>query len=177
MKIVNTKFHGVKVIKDKYNTDKRGYFREILKNKNFKNKNFIFWCMSTSKKNVIRGFHLQKKFMQDKHVSVIKGKIYDVIIDLRKNSKTFGKKFSIILSEKNSTSLYIPSGFAHGFCGLDKENIVLYGCTQYRSKKNEVGLLWNDSFARIKWPVKKPIISNKDKKNITFKSFFKKKYS
>ena len=86
-------------------------------------------------------------------------------MDLRKNSKTYGKHFTIILSDKNSKSLLIPAGFAHGFCGLEKENIVFYGCTNYRSKKNELGILWNDKDLKIIWPVKKPIISKKDKGN------------
>ena len=127
--------------------------------------------MSKSKKNVLRGFHLQKKFQQGKFVSVVKGKIFDVVLDLRKKSKTYGKHFSIILSEKNSTSLFIPAGFAHGYCCLENENIVLYGLTNYRSKKNELGILWNDKTLKIKWPTKKPIISSKDKNNITFEKY------
>ena len=123
------------------------------------------------KKNVIRGLHLQKKFQQDKFVSVIKGKIFDVVVDLRKKSKTYGKYYSIILSDKNSTSLFIPAGFAHGFCGLGKDNLVFYGCSNYRSKKNEIAILWNDKTLNIKWPTKKPIISGKDKNNITFRKF------
>ena len=85
-----------------------------------------------------------------------------------------GKTYSIILSEKNAKSLFIPAGFAHGFCGLEKENIVVYGCTNYRSKKNESGILWNDSTIKINWPIKKPIVSKKDKSNISFKEFEKK---
>jgi len=96
------------------------------------------------------------------------------MLDLRKKSKTFGKKYSITLSEKNSTSIYVPAGFAHGFCGLDKENIVLYGCSNYRSKSNEIGILWNDKSLDIRWPIKKPVISSKDKKNLSFRSFKKK---
>ena len=111
---------------------------------------------------------------QDKLVFVIKGKIFDLVVDLRKNSKTYGKKFSITLSDKNAKSLFIPAGFAHGFCGLEKENIVLYGCTNYRSKKDEIGILLNDNDLKINWPVKRPIISSKDKKNISFHSFKKK---
>jgi len=104
-------------------------------------------------------------------VSVIKGKIFDVAVDLRKKSKTFGKHYSIILSEKNSTSLLIPAGFAHGFCGLENDNLVFYGLTNYRSKKNEVGILWNDKTLNVKWPVTKPILSRQDKNNITFEKF------
>jgi len=171
MKIINTKFQGLKVIKGVNHHDKRGYLREVFRNEFFTNKKLTFWIMSKSKKNVIRGLHLQKKFQQGKYVSVLQGKIFDVAVDLRKKSKTFGKYFSIILSEKNSKSIFIPPGFAHGFCGLDKNNQVLYGCTNYRSKKNEVGILWNDSSFKIKWPVKKASISTKDKKNITFKIY------
>ena len=171
MKITNTKFYNLKIIRGVNHYDKRGYFREIFKNKFFKNKMFIFWCMSKSKKNVIRGLHLQKKNQQDKFLSVLKGKIFDVVLDLRKKSKTYGKQYSIILSDKNSTSFYIPSGFAHGFCGLESDNIVFYGCTNYRSEKDEIGIMWNDKTLKIKWPIKKPIISSKDKNNITFEKY------
>jgi len=174
MKIINTKLQGLKIIKGINHYDNRGYFRETFKNIFFKKKNFIFWCMSKSKKNVLRGLHLQKKFGQDKFISVVKGKIFDVVVDLRKKSKTYGKKYSIILSDNNSKSLFIPAGFAHGFCGLEKDNIVLYGFTKYRSKRNEIGIIWNDKDLKIRWPLKKPIISNKDKKNISFQAFKKK---
>ena len=91
MKIINTKFYCIKIIKGVIHYEKRGYFRETFKNNLFKNRKFIFWCMSKTKKNVIRGLHLQTKFQQDKYVSVIKGKIFDVAIDLRIKSKTYGK--------------------------------------------------------------------------------------
>ena len=171
MKIFDTKFYGLKIIKGTNHYDRRGYFRETFKNSFFRNKKLIFWCMSKSKKNVLRGLHMQTMYQQDKFVSVIKGKIFDVVIDLRKKSKTYGKIYSITLSDKNSTSLFIPAGFAHGFCGLENENLVFYGCTNYRSKKNEVGILWNDDMLKIKWPIKKPILSKKDKNNMTFKKF------
>ena len=173
MKIINTKFFGLKIIEGVNHYDKRGYFRETFKNNLFKNKKFIFWCMSKTKKNVIRGLHLQTKFQQDKFICVIKGKIFDVALDLRKKSKTYGKQYSIILSDKNSTSLFIPAGFAHGFCGLESDNLVFYGCTNYRSKNDEIGILWNDSELKIKWPIKNPIISQKDRKLRTFYDFKK----
>ena len=112
---------------------------------------------------------MQKKNSQGKFVSVVKGKIFDVIIDLRKNSKTFGKKYSIILSEKNSKSLYIPEGFAHGFCTLDKENYVVYNCSKYRDKNNEIGLMYNDNDLKINRPIDNPIMSKKDKENYSLK--------
>ena len=105
---------------------------------------------------------MQTKQMQGKYLSVLKGKILDVVVDCRKMSKTFGKHFKIILSEKNATSIYIPPGFAHGFLTLDKENIVLYSCTNYRNKESEVSIAWNDKYLKIKWPTKKPILSKKD---------------
>ena len=171
MKILDTRFRALKVIKEITHYDKRGYFREILRNTFFKNKNFIFWCVSKSKKNVLRGLHIQPEFKQDKLVSVIKGKIFDVVLDLRKRSKTYGKHYAITLSDKNSTSLFIPAGFVHGFCGLENENLILYGFTKYRSRKDDVGILWNDDMLKIKWPIKKPILSKKDKNNMTFKKF------
>jgi len=171
MKVILTKFSGLKVIQSKSYKDNRGLFKEDFKKKFFKNKKFVFGCTSTSKKNVIRGLHLQTKFSQGKYVSILKGSIFDVVVDLRKDSKTFGKHFKIILSDNNAKSLFIPAGFAHGFLGLKKENIIYYYCTNYRSAKHEKGILWNDKKLNIKWPIKKPIISLKDKKNLTFSEF------
>ena len=167
---IKTKFKDVFVIKNQTFKDKRGYFKEILRENKIKKK-FPFLVMSYSKKNVIRGLHLQNKKSQGKFVSVIKGKIYDIVLDLRKNSKTYGKYCSIILSENNSKSLYVPPGFAHGFCALDRENYIIYSCTNYWHKKSEIGIKYNDKELNIKWPTKKTIISNKDRKNISFEEF------
>ena len=125
------------------------------------------------KKNVVRGLHLQTKYSQEKYVSVLKGAIFDVVVDLRKKSNTFGKHFKSILSDKNAKSIFIPAGFAHGFLALEKENIIYYTCTNYRSPRHEIGLLWNDKDLKIKWPIKNPVISKKDKKNIKFTEFKK----
>ena len=169
MKILkNKQFKDVYIVQNKTYKDDRGYFKELLR-ENFIKKKFPFQVMSFSKKNVLRGLHMQKKNSQGKFVSVVKGKIFDVIIDLRKNSKTFGKKYSIILSEKNSKSLYIPEGFAHGFCTLDKENYVVYNCSKYRDKNNEIGLMYNDNDLKINWPIDNPIMSKKDKENYSLK--------
>ena len=92
-----------------------------------------------------------------------------MVVDIRKNSKTFGKHFSIILSNENCKSIYIPEGFAHGFAALDKLNIVIYSCTKYRDKVSEQGILWNDKSLGINWSVRKPIVSKKDRKNPNFK--------
>ena len=173
MKIISTKFSELKVIKSKNYRDSRGFFKEDFKKKFFKGKKFVFGCISRSQKNVIRGLHLQTKFSQGKYISVLKGKIFDVALDLRRNSKTFGKHFKIILSDNNAKSLFIPAGFAHGFLGLKKENIIYYLCTNYRSAKHEIGLLWNDKNLKIKWPTKRPIVSKKDNKNLKFMEFKK----
>jgi len=175
MEVTKTKFNGLLVFKKKYFTDARGYFLELYKSKIIR-KRFPFTCISLSKKNVIRGLHLQMKNTQAKYISVLKGKVLDVAVDLRKNSKTFAKVFKIILSEKNSKSVYLPEGFAHGFCGLGKENYLLYSCSNYRNKNSELGIIWNDKDLKIKWLVKKPIISKKDKNNITLREFRKKFY-
>ncbi len=113
--------------------------------------------------------HLQTKNPQDKFVSVIKGKILDVVIDCRKKSKTYGKYFKVVLSENNCKSLYIPAGFAHGFLTLSKENIVFYGNSNYRSAGSEVTIKWNDKNVNIKWPNSKKIISKKDSNGIDLK--------
>ena len=170
--IKKSKFKDLVIISNTSFKDKRGYFKELLKEKKLK-KRFPFLVMSFSKKNVIRGLHLQKKNSQGKFISVIKGKIFDVVVDLRKNSKTYGKYLSTILSEKNSKSIFIPPGFAHGFCTLSKENYVVYSCTKYRDEKSEIGIKFNDQDLKINWPIKKPIISNKDKNNISLKEFKK----
>ena len=171
MKIISTKFSGLKIIRSKLYKDSRGYFKEDFKKKFFKKEKFIFGCASSSKKNVIRGLHLQTRFSQDKYLSVLKGEILDVVVDLRKNSKTFGKHFKIILSEKNAKSIFIPAGFAHGFLSIKSENIIYYLCSNYRSAKNEVGIIWNDKDLNIKWPIKNPIITIKDRNNLTLREF------
>ena len=173
MKVINTKFSGLKVFQSKSYKDYRGLFKEDYKKKFLKNKNFVFGCTSSSKKNVIRGLHLQTKYSQEKYVSVLKGAILDVVVDLRKESRTYGKHYKIILSDENAKSIFIPAGFAHGFLALKKENIIYYTCTNYRSAKHEVGILWNDKDLKIKWPIKKPIVSKKDKKLRTFEDFKK----
>ena len=172
--ILKTKFKDLLVFKNKSFKDKRGYFKELIKENQIKKK-LPFTVMSYSKKNVIRGLHIQTKKSQGKFISILKGKVYDVALDLRKNSKTFGKSFTCILSEKNSKSIYIPPGFAHGFCGLDKENYIIYSCTEYRNAKSEKAIKYNDKKLNIKWPTKKPIVSKKDQNAITFIEF-KKKY-
>mgnify|MGYP001309783920 CR=1 FL=1 len=173
MIIKKTKFKDLLIIKQKNNIDRRGNLRETFNDKVLRKK-FVFEYCTTSKKNVLRGFHFQTKFKQSKFVSVLKGKILDVVIDLRKKSKTFLKIFSVILSEKNAKSIFIPEGFAHGFCTLSKENYIVYSCTKYRSKNDEITIKWDDPKIKNIWPIKKPILSSKDKRGIFLKEFLNK---
>ena len=173
MKIVKNNFKDLLIIKGKLYKDSRGFLRELYLEKLIKRK-FKFQIVSKSKKNVLRGLHIQTINSQGKYLSVIKGKIFDVMVDLRYKSKTFGQSFSILLSDKNCKSIYIPEGFAHGFLGLEKENIISYNCTNYRNAKSEITLQWNDVDIDVNWPTKKPILSKKDKKGISFKNFITK---
>ena len=173
MKVLRTKINGVLIIQGDRHLDYRGYLREVLIEKKIK-KRFKFQITSVSKKNVLRGLHFQIRKPQGKLISVLKGRIFDTIIDLRKNSKTFKKSFSIKLSAKNCKSVYIPPGFAHGFLTLDKENIVSYNCTEYRYPKGECSLNYKDPNLKIKWPVKNPIVSKKDKQAPNLKYYLDK---
>ena len=172
MKIYKTKIKDLLVIKQKNNIDSRGSLREIY-NKKLLNKKFIFEYCTTSKKNILRGFHFQSKFQQAKYVNVLKGKILDVVIDLRKRSKTFGKTFKIILSKENAISLFIPRGFAHAYYSFEEENIIYYKLDNFYKPKYEHGIIHNDKKIKIKWPKRKMIVSKKDKKLKSFQNFCK----
>ena len=168
---MKNKISSIKIFKSDIYKDNRGFFKEVYKKNVIKNKELIFNCTSSSKKNVLRGLHTQIKNPQAKFLTVLKGKIFDVVLDLRKKSKTFGMHSSITLSNQSYSSIYIPEGFAHGFCGLDNENIVYYGCSKYREIDHEIGIKWNDQDLNIKWPIKKAILSKKDSHNISFKEY------
>mgnify|MGYP001340967096 CR=1 FL=1 len=171
MKLANTKIDGPKLLKSKIFRDNRGYLRETFKNNLLNSLKFPFDVMSFSKRNVLRGLHIQSKNSQAKIITVTHGKIFDVAVDLRKKSKNFGKYVSIIMSDKSDFSFYIPSGFAHGFLCLSKRCTVNYKCSKYRDIKSEKTLNWNDSSLNINWPVKKPILSIKDKRGLTLEEF------
>lgn len=173
MILKKNKFKKVLIINQKKYNDFRGYFREIFIKSFFKNKNFMFHYYTLSNKNVIRGLHFQEKFQQEKYIYVSKGKILDVIVDLRKRSKTYGKYFSIILSEKNCKALFIPKGFAHGYYCYNNNTILNYILTNYYKPMFENGIIWNDKDLKIKWPTTKPIISKKDQNLNNFKHFKK----
>ena len=171
MKIINTKFKGLKIIKVNNYKDKRGNLKVTFNEKNINFTNFVFDYCTTTKGKIVRGFHFQSKFPQAKYVTVLKGRVLDCVIDLRKKSKTFGKTFKIILSEKNCLSLYIPKGFAHAYYSYDKTNIIYYKLSNFYKPQYEDGIIWNDKTANIKWPIKNPLISSKDRKLGTFSEF------
>ena len=163
MKLLKTKIEGPMIIKTKIFKDNRGYLKETYRKNILNEKNFPFDVMSFSKKNVLRGLHIQSKKAQAKIITVTHGKIFDIAVDLRKNSKSFGKYVSLIMSDKSDFSFYIPEGFAHGFLCLSKVCTVNYKCSQYRVSTSEKTLRWNDPIVNIKWLIKKPILSDKDK--------------
>ncbi len=171
MKLLKTKIKGPLLIKSEIFKDKRGYLRETFRNNLLKKTKFPFDVMSFSKKNVLRGLHIQTNKSQAKIITVTNGKIFDVAVDLRKKSKTFGKYVSLIISDKSDFSFYIPPGFAHGFMCLTEKCTVNYKCSNYRDPKSEKTLKWNDKIVKIKWPEYKPILSDKDKKGADLISF------
>ena len=173
MKLINTKIPGPLIIKTKIYNDKRGFLKETFRNNLFKNIKFPFDIMSFSKKRVLRGLHIQTNKSQAKIITVTHGKIFDVAVDLRKNSKTFGKYVSLIISENSDFSFYVPKGFAHGFLCLSKKCTVNYKCSEYRHSKYEKTLSWNDPKINIKWPILNPILSEKDKEGLNL-HYFKK---
>tara|TARA_B100001059_G_C17826889_1_gene581966 strand:+ start:2414 stop:2926 length:513 start_codon:yes stop_codon:yes gene_type:complete len=170
MKLIKTKIKDLVIVKTNIYKDHRGFFKEIERSKILKKK-FIFDCLSYSKKNTLRGLHLQKIKPQAKLITVAHGEILDVVVDLRKNSKTYGKHFSIKINQNSDFSLFIPEGFAHGFMCLSKNCIIYYKCTNYRNEKSEVTLKWNDKDLKIKWPIKKPILSKKDRLGIPLSDY------
>lgn len=172
MKIIKTRIKGLLIIKSKIYNDKRGFFKEVIKKK-ILNENFKFDCVSFSKKKTLRGLHIQLKNSQAKLITVSHGKIFDVVVDLRIKSKTFGKSFVINISDKSDFSLFIPKGFAHGFQCLSKNCVVYYKNSSYQDIKNAKTLSWKDSDLNIKWPYKKPILSSKDRSGLSFKDIKK----
>ena len=174
MKLLKTKILGPKIIKSQIFKDRRGFLKETYRKNILVNIDFPFDVMSYSKKNVLRGLHIQIKNSQAKIITATHGTIIDIAVDLRKRSKTFGKYVAIKISDKDDFSFYIPKGFAHGFLCLSNECTVNYKCSEYRDQKSEKTLAWNDQEVAIKWSIKKPILSNKDKNlGLNLKDFLK----
>ena len=158
--IVVSKLNKPKYLKQVIHKDYRGNLTEIFLKKKIKF-NFFNCITVTSKKNVIRGLHFQKKFSQHKIIFVLKGIINDFVVDIKKNSKTFGKVYKFKLTP--GEALIVPKSFAHGYGSLAKENIVIYFLSEDWHPRQESGIIWNDKFLNINWEIKKPILSEKDK--------------
>lgn len=181
MKIIKTYFNDALLIEANLFKDYRGDFSEIFNLKSLNNllhnkiKKIVQINKSTSKKNVLRGIHVQTKKPQGKYIFCNKGSIMDVFVDLRKNSKYFGKHKSINLKEKDNYYLWLPPGFAHGFITKSKVNEVYYLTTDYYSPRHDISIIWEDKDLNIKWNCKYPILSHKDKNGMELIDF-KNKY-
>jgi dTDP-4-dehydrorhamnose 3,5-epimerase len=167
--IIDTKLSGVKIIEPKVLGDKRGYFFESFRQDSYKKAgldfNFVQDNMSSSACGVLRGLHYQLKHPQGKLVTVMQGEVFDVAVDIRYGSPTFGKWESVVLSAANHKQSYIPPGFAHGFLVLSESAIFHYKCSEYYHQEDEYGIVWNDPVVAIDWPLDiKPILSEKDEK-------------
>ena len=165
MQVSKTPIDGLLTIKPKIFADPRGMFYEVYSENKYEEHGipcFVQDNHSVSKKGVLRGLHYQVNPGQGKLVRVTRGEVFDVAVDIRKQSPTYGKWWGLSLSETNNFQLYIPIGFAHGFCVLSESAEVLYKCSDYYSPENERGILWNDPDLAIDWPVKDPILSEKD---------------
>ena len=171
MKIEKSNLPGVKLIYNDVHSDNRGDFIEAYKKSFYSNLeidcNFVQDNLVYSHKNVLRGLHYQKKSPQGKLVSVIEGEIFDVAVDINKDSNTFSQWFGKKISKKNSCQIFIPPGYAHGYCVLSDFAIVMYKCTDYYNRNDQNGIIWNDTDIGIKWPISNPIISDKDSKLVT----------
>jgi dTDP-4-dehydrorhamnose 3,5-epimerase len=170
IKVTETKIAGLVIIEPQVFGDERGYFMETYNVQAFAeaglHMTFVQDNLSMSKKGVLRGLHLQTQFPQGKLVRVISGEVYDVGVDLRHGSSTFGQYFGAILSGENHRMLYIPEGFAHGFLVLSDEAVFTYKCTELYHPEFDTGIVWNDPDIGIDWPLNgiEPVLSEKDKK-------------
>lgn len=177
MQFIKTKLEGVFLIKPQVFEDERGFFLESYSQKEFEKQgidaNFVQDNHSKSvKKGVLRGLHFQSPpYTQSKLLRVIKGSVYDVVLDLRKNSPTFGQWEGFTLSAENFDMLYVPKGFAHGFCTLEDDTEFLYKTDEFYVPESEGGIIWNDPDLKIDWPVENPILKERDKNWPEFKTF------
>lgn len=170
IKVIDTLIEGLKVIEPSVFGDSRGFFMETYNYRDYSqaglDMKFVQDNMSMSSKGVLRGLHFQYSHPQGKLVSVIKGEVFDVAVDIRKGSPTYGEWHGIVLTEENKKQFYIPEGFAHGFLVLSKEAIFTYKCTDYYHPEYEDGIIWNDADIGIKWPLERVgqiTLSEKDK--------------
>lgn len=178
---IETEIKGVFIIDSKIYGDHRGYFQENYQYENFKNAGlsmvFVQDNESKSKKGVLRGLHFQTQFSQGKLVRVLQGEVFDVAVDLRKNSDTYGKWTGVRLSSENKRMFYIPENFAHGFLVLSEEATFAYKCTNLYHPEFDSGIIWNDRDINIQWPlegIEEILLSEKDKKQQTFAEYGRK---
>lgn len=169
MKISPTKISGVSIIESAPNEDERGYFSRIFCEEELARAGISFAIVQashslTTKRGTLRGVHFQKEpKAEDKIIQCLRGKIYDVVVDLRKDSPTFGKWIAEELSEDNKKALFIPRGCAHGFQTLVDDCLVQYFMNEFYSPEHASGVRWDDPFFKIRWPIENPILSEKDK--------------
>lgn len=176
MEIIEEPLPGLKLLKPKVFHDDRGYFYESYNKATFNrvgiSDEFVQDNESLSQKGVVRGLHFQYgEFAQAKLVSVAKGAVLDVVADIRKNSRAYGKHYAVELNDENKYRLYIPEGFAHGFATLKNNTLFTYKCSAFYNPRFEGGIMFNDPDLNVDWPFKHPEISPKDKKLQSFKEF------
>ena len=169
MKVTRTELDEVLIVEPQVFADARGIFYESYAQNRYQTLGlegeFVQDNHSISKRNVLRGLHYQVGEPQAKLVRVSFGEVFDVAVDIRKNSPNFGKWVGVRLSAENKKQMYVPAGFAHGFCALTESAEVLYKCSAYYSAKDDRGILWDDEDIGVDWPVKDPILSEKDRDN------------
>jgi dTDP-4-dehydrorhamnose 3,5-epimerase len=174
MHVSKTPIDGLLIVEPKKFADPRGMFYEVYSKSRYEQygiPSFVQDNHSVSKNGVLRGLHYQTNPGQGKLVRVTRGEVFDVAVDIRKQSPTYGKWWGLSLSETNNLQLYIPIGFAHGFCVLSESAEVLYKCSDYYSPENERGILWSDPDLAIDWPINEPILSEKDAVYPSFSEF------
>lgn len=174
LKVRQTEIEGVLLIEPTVHLDSRGWFFESYEKEKYRalgiQEEFVQDNHSFSNKNILRGLHYRAEPEQAKLVRVVKGEVFDVVVDIRKSSATFGKWQGFILSDTNYLQLYIPAGFAHGFCVLSDTAEFLYKVSEYYSAEKEKGIIWNDPDIGIDWPISNPVLSEKDQDNPRLRS-------
>ena len=175
MKFIDTEIDDVKIVEVNIFGDERGFFMETFRDDEFMIKTgakpFVQDNHSKSSKGILRGLHYQKTLTQGKLVRVISGAVYDVAVDMRASSPTFGKAVGVVLSAENKRQLWVPEGFAHGFYVMTDSAEFVYKCTDYYHPESEVSILWNDTDINIQWPLvnnEPPTLSDKDTKGLLF---------
>ncbi|MDC9818997.1 dTDP-4-dehydrorhamnose 3,5-epimerase [Pectobacterium polonicum] len=178
MQIIDTAVHGAKIIQPKVFGDARGFFLETFEKKRYQKMlnidvDFVQDNHSRSRKGVLRGLHFQKTNPQGKLVRVVRGEVFDVVVDIRQDSPSYGEWCGVTLSEENKTQFWLPPGLAHGFVVLSDIADFEYKCTDYYDPSDEGCLLWNDPEVGIEWPIADPLLSEKDKLGKLFKDLTK----